>query len=230
MRIQTIGDLTNQWGVKVCIYGKPGVGKTRLSLTAPTPIIISGEKGLLSLRTQAPHLHAVEVHNIKEFDEVHEWAFKSIEVKNYQTIIIDSISEIADRCLSEEQNAAKISKSKDNWRPYRNLNDRLMTIFRDFRDYSTHHVYFIAKEEWEKDEQTGINTYRPSMPGKQLTLQLPYMFDEILRLQIVQAPDGSRAPWLQTSGDMQTVAKDRSGKLDFWERPDLGSIISKILT
>ena len=36
-------------GVKMMVYGASGVGKTRLTTTCPNPIIISAEKGLLSL-------------------------------------------------------------------------------------------------------------------------------------------------------------------------------------
>ena len=41
-----------QEGVKVLVYGQAGAGKTRLIQTLPTPVIISAEGGLLSLREE----------------------------------------------------------------------------------------------------------------------------------------------------------------------------------
>ena len=62
-------------GVKVLVYGKAGVGKTVLCATAPKPVIISAEAGLLSL--QGADIPVIEVKNIEDLVEIatrSEWA------------------------------------------------------------------------------------------------------------------------------------------------------------
>jgi hypothetical protein len=67
------------------------------------------------------------------------------------------------------------------------------------------------------------------MPGKQLDRELPYMFDEVLRLGIGQTQEGTTYRFLQCKPDLQYTAKDRSNVLDAVEPPDLGLLFSKIL-
>ena len=42
-------------GVKVLVYGQAGSGKTTLIRTAPAPLILSAEAGLLSLAGRTAH-------------------------------------------------------------------------------------------------------------------------------------------------------------------------------
>ncbi len=77
---------------------------------------------------------------------------------------------------------------------------------------------------------SGVSQFRPTMPGRELTKQLPYMLDEILQLVRFAAPDGTPYNYLRTVADNQNVAGDRSGKLDAWEQPHIGNIINKILS
>ena len=46
-------------------------------------------------------------------------------------------------------------------------------------DLSGRNVVFTSKQEWQKDEVTGISRYGPMMPGQKLGPQLPYLFDEV---------------------------------------------------
>ena len=75
---------------------------------------------------------------------------------------------------------------------------------------------------------TGSLLYAPSMPGQRLAQSLPYFFDEVLALRLVQDEEGNTRRALQCQGDMSWQAKDRSGRLSVWEPADLGGIITKI--
>jgi hypothetical protein len=57
---------------------------------------------------------------------------------------------------------------------------------------------------------------------------LPYLFDEVLALRVERDSDGAVQRALMCESDGLWLAKDRSGKLDAWEAPDLGAVISKI--
>lgn len=84
-----------------------------------------------------------------------------------------------------------------------------------------------AKIERDKDEVSGRMLYRPSMVGKKLPENLPYIFDEVFVLRNELVEDQIKR-YLQTSSDGQFVAKDRSGKLDLYEPADLDAVINKI--
>jgi hypothetical protein len=66
------------------------------------------------------------------------------------------------------------------------------------------------------------------MPGNKLAQSIPYMFDEVLALRVEKNSEGVTERALQCDGDGIWSAKDRSGKLEQWEAPDLGAIIKKI--
>jgi hypothetical protein len=100
-------------------------------------------------------------------------------------------------------------------------------LIRAFRDLPSKHVYFSAKLEKSQDEM-GKLLYNPSMPGKSLTQSLPYFFDEVLALRVERDSDGINQRAIMCDTDGLWLAKDRSGKLEPWEAPDLGEIIRKI--
>jgi hypothetical protein len=72
----------------------------------------------------------------------------------------------------------------------------------------------------------------PAMPGKKMTTDIGYFFDEVFALRVwdEDTEDGEeRIRYLQTDISMTWDAKDRSGKLKFREKPDMNKIIKKIL-
>lgn len=208
-------------GVKLLVHGRAGAGKTTLCATAPNPLIISAEAGLLSLRGH--QIPTIVISSFAEFEEAYEFVKNSEHAKPFETICLDSISEIGEICLKNEK-----SKSKDPRKAYGEMQDQVMDMIRKFRDLKGKHVYFSAKQGATKDDITGVTTYGPSMPGRQLGPALPYLFDEVLSLEIGRTPEGQEYRYLRTKTDVQYEAKDRSGALDDFEQPDLSAIIAKI--
>jgi len=85
----TTTDVVSEF-VKVLVFGDSGVGKTVLAATAPSPIIISAERGLLSIAgTSIPVL---EVSTLEELYEAYEYVTGE-EGDIYKTICLDSVSE-----------------------------------------------------------------------------------------------------------------------------------------
>ena len=99
-------------------------------------------------------------------------------------------------------------------------------LIRAFRDLPKH-VLMTAKLEKSQDEMGRI-LYSPSMPGKSLTMQLPYFFDFVFPLRVEKDAEGKTQRALMTDSDGLWLAKSRSHKLEAWEAPDLGAIIEKI--
>ena len=207
-------------GVKTLVYGAAGSGKTTLCATLPKPIILSAESGLLSL--SAYDLPSVELSPMDELRDADKWLTKSSEAADYESIALDSISEIAEVVLNHEK-----AQTKDPRRAYGEMQDSMTQLIRSFRDVQGKHVYFSAKLEKSTDEMGRI-LYAPSMPGNKMAQLLPYFFDEVLALRVERDADGNHQRALMCDSDGLWLAKDRSGRLDVWETPDLGAVINKI--
>ena len=207
-------------GIKILVYGAPGAGKTRLCATAPNPIILSAESGLLSVRES--NLDYIPISTIDDLYEAYDFCIGSEDMAKYDTICLDSVSEIAEQVLANERNAYK-----DGRQAYGNLNERMNSLLRCFRDIPGKNVYFSAKME-RTQMDNGLILYTPSLPGKNLTQGIGYFFDEEFALITVKDSEGNVDRYLQTFSDTAYEAKDRSGALDFYEEPNLTKIFNKI--
>ena len=207
-------------GIKILVYGAPGAGKTRLCATAPNPIILSAESGLLSVREY--DLDYIPIATIDDLYEAYAFCTGSEDMAKYDTICLDSVSEIAEQVLSDEK-----GKVSDGRMAYGNLNERMNSLLRRFREIPGKHVYFSAKMEFDKGAD-GVAMFRPSLPGKSLTQGIGYFFDEEFVLLTEKDKEGNITRKLQTSGDSSYEAKDRSGSLSLYEVPDLETVIQKI--
>ena len=207
-------------GVKIVVYGMSGAGKTTLISTLPQPIVISAEAGLLSLTGfDIPY---IEINSYESLKEAYNWVTSSKEAEQFQSIAIDSISEIGEVVLSHEKIV-----NKDGRAAYGEMATQVLELMRAFRDIKQKHIYFSAKCEKQQDE-TGRILYSPSMPGNKLAQQIPYLVDEVLALRVEKDAEGNTQRALMCDSDGLWLAKDRSGKLDTWEAPDLSAIINKI--
>jgi len=219
INVKTTGSLAAN-GVKVLVYGQAGAGKTSLIKSLPSPIVLSAEGGLLSI--QDADLPFIEIASMEDLREAYEWLTSSDDAKAYQSVALDSISEIAEVCLNHEKKV-----NKDPRAAYGAMQEQMADIIRAFRDLPGRHVYMSAKLEKTQDEM-GRVLYAPSMPGNKTGQALPYFFDEVLALRVEKDGEGATQRALMCDSDGLWLAKDRSGKLDAWETPDLSAIIAKI--
>lgn len=201
-------------GIKCVVYGTSGVGKTVLCSTAPKPIIISAESGLLSLSSL--DVPFVEVKTKRDIED----AYKLLNSHpDYDTICIDSLSEIAEVVLTEEK-----KNVADGRQAYMKIAESIGAFVKNFRDVKGKNVVFIAKAKRIEDEETGGNVMEPYLPGKVLPFQLPYLVDLVLYYEVDRK--GERK--ICTKATRKYTAKDRSGKLDEFEQPNLTELFNKI--
>ena len=218
IKLQRASDLLGSH-IKLLVYGWAGSGKTSLIPTLPSPVILNAESGLLSIKDA--DVPFVSINSLDDLSEAFLWLSNSEEAKQFETVALDSISEIGQVVLADH-----LKNSKDPRQAYGATATDLSSLVRAFRDLPKN-VYFSAQAEKSQDE-TGKLLWSPAMPGNKISQQLPYFFDEVLALRIEKDADGLVQRALLTDSDGSWLAKDRSGKLNLWESPDLGAIINKI--
>ncbi len=198
------------------IYGQSGAGKTHLIGTCPNPVVLSAEAGLMPLKSK--NISFIEINTIEAFRDAYKWALDSDEAKGFETICIDSISEIAEVCLISAK-----KRTKDPRQAYGEMQDTMAEAVRLFRDLPSHHVYMSAMLERVEDTM-GAKTYAPSMPGNKASQKLPYIFDIVAPLVIHKNDDDTqRALMLESDG--RWLAKCRDPNMPPWFEPDISKLI-----
>lgn len=220
IKIKYTNEVKND-GVKCLVYGKAGIGKTTLMATAPSPIVLSCESGLLSIADA--NLPYIEIETVDDIYEAYEYLVNGEGKDKYKTICLDSISEIAEVFLSTLK-----KRNKDARAAYGDLADDMGGMIRAFRDIRGKNVVFSAKRTRLTDDDTGVTSYVAAMPGKTLLNGLPFFFDEVFYMTKMQDSEGIDHRVIMTEAGFQYDAKDRSGKLNPIERPDLSYLFDKI--
>lgn len=223
-------------GVKIMTYGPAGIGKTMLVPTLPRPVLISAESGLLSLSRanieriwgrDTPgityNIPVIKIETIEDLEEAFVYCTTSPDMEDFDSIALDSITEIMERILGHAKEV-----NKDPRAAYGDLATQGEKLIREFRDISGKHVYMSSKMAPFKDEMSGITKYGPMAPGSKLGPAIPYFFDELFAYREDLDGDGNTYRFLQTQPDLSFEGKDRSGSLSEREFPHLGDIIAKI--
>ena len=146
---------------KSIIYGCAGSGKTPVAATAPKPIMLVCEPGVLSLRnsTSPASLPAFCAFTVNALNEFFSWIFSSSkEINNFDTICIDSVSQMCEMILTEE-----LKNNKDGRKAYGELSRKVMEKLNGLYYMPQKHLYLICKEQ--RIEDNGISIKRPFFPG-----------------------------------------------------------------
>jgi hypothetical protein len=228
----TTGQVAGRKGIKVLVYGNAGMGKSMLCATAPRPAIISTESGLLSLkRGNIERVHGVgtpgitydipvkEVKDFATFKKAIAQCVAWFKAGSIETICIDSLSEIAEVCLREA-----LRLNKDGRAAFGDMADDILELCKSLRDLEGPNVYVSTKQGLSSD--SGLQG--PSLPGKFLDREIPYVFDEIFQACLADDGKGGKQFVLRTRSDFTVYGKDRSGALEMIEYPALYNIIAKI--
>lgn len=219
--LKPASQLVQRFGVKAVCFGGPGSGKTPLLTTAPRPVLCAVEPGLLSMR--GSNIPTWEAYSRPKIEEFFAWFFTSKEAAQYDTLGIDSISQLAEIILTDE---LRPSKNKDGRAAYGKLSVAVMDLMNALYYLPNKHIFLIAKQGTED----GTGKKKPYFPGQDLNVKIPHMFDEVLHLGLHQVP-GVIQPVrsIQTKENFEIFARDRSGNLDEFEPPDLSVLFTKAM-
>lgn len=195
MEIKKFAPTTHK--VKAVVYGASGSGKTVLGGTAPNPIFASAEGGLLSIADKEPAF--VEIKTLNDLKSL--LAYLQKEKHDFETVVIDSISEINDIIKMDIERKNGRAMQLQDWGT---LAKEIKAIFRGFRDLPMH-VLFIAQETSEKDEDVVVKIV-PSLNGKAAT-EIAYFMDIVGYIYIEKATGERKIVTLPSS---KLLTKDRT--------------------
>lgn len=215
------------FGIKSIVYGRAGTGKTPLLNTAPRPLLLATEAGLLSMR--GSNIPTYDAYTAKRIDEFFKWFFESAETKNFDTLGIDSGSQMADVYLNAALSGTSSSGKKvHGMAAYGEMATNTMNHLRTLYYTRYKHVYLVCKEELADVE--GQSLFRPYFPGKVLPIDVPHLYDFILRLYKGPVPgQAGEVLSFQCNGTYNVMARNRTGNLDDFEPPHFGALVEKAM-
>ncbi len=245
-------------GVKAAILGKPGIGKTWLLNTtaATTTLFIDLEAGDLAvqgwpgasirprtweecrdialflagpnpaLRDDQPYAAAQYDRVIREYGDPHS-------MDHYQTLFIDSITAAGRLCFQwcrGQPEAFSERTGRPDIRGAYGLHGREMIAWLTHLQHArARNVVFVGILD-EKLDDFNRKVFSLQIDGSKTSLELPGIVDEVLTLAEIKDQSGApyRALVCQTINPWGYPAKDRSGRLDLLEPPNLTLLFAKI--
>lgn len=159
-------------------------------------------------------------------------AFKDIPLAKYKTIFVDSITVASRDCLkwAEKQPEAMSEKTgKPDTRGAYGLLGREMMRWLTHLQHSNKSIVVVGILNREEDDLKRV-TWVPQIEGAKTARELPGIFDQVITLQNFKTEDGQmyRGLCCQQQNQWGYPAKDRSGRLELLEAPDLGILMKKI--
>ena len=250
--------LAEKRGIKGCIFGKSGIGKTSLlwTLLANGTLFFDLEAGDLAIEGWAgdtirprtwqecrdfavfiggpnPALRDDQPYSQAHFDAVCERFGDPAALDKYDTVFVDSITVAGRLCFQwckGQPQAFSDKTGKPDTRGAYGLHGQEMIA------WLTHMQHTRGKNIWlvgildEKMDDFNRRFFTPQIEGSKTGLELPGIVDEVITMAELKAEDGTpyRAFVCLTLNPFGFPAKDRSGRLDVIEEPHLGRLMAKI--
>jgi hypothetical protein len=250
--------LSEARGIKGCILGKAGIGKTSLlwTLDPASTLFIDLEAGDLAVagwggdtirlsswsdcRDLAVFLGGSNL-AVREGQPYSNAHYKAVAAKfgesqaldKYDTIFIDSITVAGRLCFQwcKNQPAAFSDKTgKEDLRSTYGLHGQEMI------SWITHLQHIRGKNIWfvgildEKLDELNRKIFSIQIDGSKTANELPAIVDQLITMAEVKTKDGTstRVFVNHTINPYGYPAKDRSGSLELMEEPHLGKLMEKI--
>jgi len=244
-------------GVKLLMLGKSGIGKTtRLKdLDPTTTLFIDIEAGDLAVAdwpgdtirpASWPECRDLFVYlagpdrslppeaafSVAHYEHVVGQFGDPTQVDRYQTFFLDPIQQLSRLCFTwckSQPGAISDRSGKPDLRAaYGLLGQEMIGALTHLQHARGKNVVFVAILD-ERLDDFNRKVFVPQIEGSKTSLELPGIVDEVVTLAEIKAEDGSsyRAFVTHTVNPYGFPAKDRSGRLELLEAPDVGALIAK---
>jgi len=245
-------------GVKLLMLGKSGIRKTtRLrDLEPSTTLFIDIEAGDLSVASWPgdtirpaswPECRDLFVYlagpdrslppeaafSVAHYEHVVGQFGDPAQIDRYATFFVDSITQMSRLCFTwckSQPGAISDRSGKPDLRAaYGLLGQEMVGALTHLQHARGKNVWFCCLLD-EKLDEFNRRVYSLQIEGAKTGLELPGILDEVITLAELKADDGSsyRAFICQTLNPWGFPAKDRSGRLDLIEEPNLARLMAKI--
>ena len=251
--------LKERHSAKVALVGAPGVGKTTQIKTLPahSTLFVDLEAGDLSVRDwpgdtvrprtwpefrdlvvflagPMPTASADQAFSQAHFEHVCAKFGDPTQLAKNDTYFVDSLTVLSRLCFAwcktQPQALSEKTGKPDNRGAYGLLGQEMITALTHLQHVRDKHVIYVAILE-EKTDDFNRRYFQLQLEGSKTALELPGVLDEVVTLAVLKADDGSTYRGFVTGADntFGYPSKDRSGRLNAIEEPDLGKLIAKCL-
>ena len=244
-------------GVKLVLLGKSGIGKTTQLKTLPedTTLFVDLEAGDLSVKDWRgdclrptiwpefrdlvaflagpnPALPPEAPFSPAHYAAVCERYGDPAQLSKYDTYFIDSLTALSRLALTwaktQPQAFSERSGKPDTRSAYGLLGTEMIGALTHLQHTRDKHIVLVAILD-ERFDEFNRRIYVPQLEGAKTASELPGIVDEVVTLSEIRADDGTafRAFVAHTLNPYGYPAKDRSGRLDLIEPPNLRALIQK---
>jgi hypothetical protein len=166
--------------------------------------------------------------------KAYDWAMESLgnpDFSKYSVIYIDSITVASRFCLDycKSHPSCVTPQGKQDTRASYGMLGQEMVRWLTHLQHSSKSVIVVGILDRVEDDLKRVS-WEPQIEGSKTGKELPGIFDQVLTLQNFKSDDGSmyRAFVCHQQNPWNYIAKDRSGRLEMIEAPDLGALMKKI--
>lgn len=208
---------TNVPTITMLVYGRSSIGKTTLAGSADAVpemrkvLYVDVEGGTLSLRKTQYEVDVVRITDYQQFDELYAALYAGDH--GYQTVVLDSLTEIQELCMREIMRQMKADPDNMERDPdvpgmyeWNKSEKQVKKFIRAFRDLPIN-VIFTALMKEDKDSKTGVVMKLPDLPGK-LAHRVAALFDIVLYYTVMDTEEGQKRV-VASQATTNTVAKNR---------------------
>jgi hypothetical protein len=251
--------LRERHSAKIGLVGAPGVGKTSQLKTLPPErtLFVDLEAGDLAVKDwpgdtvrprtwsefrdlvvflagPLPTASADQAFSEAHYRHVCDSYGDPAQLAKYDYYFVDSLTVLSRQCFawckSQPQAFSEKTGKPDTRGAYGLLGQEMITALTHLQHVRDKHVIYVAILEEALDEFKR-RYLRLQLEGSKTALELPGVLDEVVTLAVLKADDGTTYRGFVTRADNPYgyPSKDRSGRLDAVEEPDLGKLIRKCL-
>lgn len=241
-------------GIKGCIFGKSGIGKTSLLWTLDAQktlfwdleagdLAIEGWKGdtvrpktwqdcrdlAVFLGGSNPALSQNQAYSQAHYESVCQQFGDKKVLDKYETIFIDSITVAGRLCFQWCSQSSHDKAGKADIRAaYGLMGQEMVSWLIHLQHVRNKNIWFVGILD-ERIDEFNRRYYVPQIDGSKTGLEIPGIVDQVITMAEI-GDDGSsyRAFINHTINPYGYPAKDRSGRLGMIEEPHLGKLMEKI--